>query len=270
VALDAVDARLGADLLPLSLRRVHGRIGAQWKDVDVEISSQDLVFDTQQGEHWPGGVVRVGWRGEAFEAGTVNADRLDLDALAQISQRLPLPDALRALLLRVQPQGQVNQLKVAWQTNQDASLSYSARGQVRQLSMLHDALPDSPLANVPGMQAAQLEFDVTQKGGKARVSILNGSLTLPVGLDQPLIALAEASAQIAWQHNGDEMAVQFTQGRVVNADVAGEFNGNWKTGDASARLPGVLDLTATLSRAKVAQVHRYLCVKRFKPERPAK
>ena len=258
VSLDAVDARLGADLLPLALRHVHGRIGARWQDSDVEISSQDLVFDTQEGEHWPGGVLRVSWRGEAFEAGTVNADRLDLDALAQISQRLPLAEDLRAMLSRVQPQGQVNQLKATWQKNEDASLSYSAKGQVRQLSVLRDALIDSPLANVPGMQAAQLEFDLTQKGGKARVSILNGSLTLPVGLDQPLIALAEASAQIAWQHNGDEMAVQFTQGRVVNADVADEFNGNWKTGDASARLPGGLDLTATLSRAKVAQVHRYL------------
>jgi uncharacterized protein (TIGR02099 family) len=162
------------------------------------------------------------------------------------------------MLLRVQPQGQVNQLKAAWQQTQDASLNYSAKGQVRQLSVLRDTLTTSPLANVPGMQAAQLEFDLTQKGGKARVSIVNGSLTLPVGLDEPRIALDDASAQIAWQQKGDEVAVQFTQGRVANADVAGEFNGNWKTGEAKARLPGVLDLTATLSRAKVAQVHRYL------------
>jgi uncharacterized protein (TIGR02099 family) len=258
VALDAVDARLGADLLPLALRHVHGRIGAQWQDGEVEISSQDLVFDTQEGEHWPGGVLRVGWQGDAFEAGTLTADRLDLDALAQISQRLPLPESMRALLSRVQPQGQVNQLKATWQKNNDASLNYTAHGQVRQLSMLRDTLPDSPLANVPGMQAAQLEFDLTQKGGKARVSIVNGSLSLPVGLDEPRIELDEASAQIAWQHKGDEVSVQFTQGRVVNADLAGEFNGNWKTGEANARLPGVLDLTASLSRANVAHVHRYL------------
>jgi uncharacterized protein (TIGR02099 family) len=258
VALDAVDARLGADLLPLALRHVHGRIGVRASDGDTEISSQDLVFDTQEGEHWPGGVLRVGWRGDAFDSGTLSADRLDLDALAQVSQRLPLSEALRGLLSRVQPQGQVNQLKAAWQKNEDASLSYSAKGQVRQLSMQRDTRPDSPLANLPGLHAAQLEFDLTHTGGKARVSIQQGSLTLPVGLDQPDIALEEASAQLAWQLKGDEVALQFTQGRVVNDDLAGEFNGNWKTGVASARLPGVLDLTATLSRAKVAQVHRYL------------
>ena len=258
VALEAVNVRLGVDLLPLALRHVHGRVGAQWQEGDVEISSQDLVFDTQEGEHWPGGVVRVSWRGDAFEAGTLTADRLDLDALAQISQRVPLPEALRGMLSRVQPQGQVNQLKATWQKNTDATLNYSAKGQVRQLAMQRDVLPTSPLADVPGMQAAQLEFDLTQKGGKARMSILNGSITLPVGLDEPHIALEDASVQIAWQHKGDEVAVQFTQGRMVNADLAGEFNGNWKTGEASARLPGVLDLTATLSRAKVAHVHRYL------------
>ena len=258
VALDAVTARLGADLLPLGLRHVHGRVGAQWQDGEVEISSQDLVFDTQEGEHWPGGVLRVSWRGDAFESGTVSADRLDLDALAQISQRLPLPAQLREILARVQPQGQVNQLKATWQKKEGAALQYGARGQVRQLSLLRDAQLDSPLANLPGLEAAQLEFDFTQKGGKARVSIHKGSLTLPVGLDEPYLALEEASAQLAWQLKGDDVAVQFTQGRVVNDDVAGEFNGNWKTGEAEARLPGVLDLTAAISRANVAQVHRYL------------
>jgi len=258
VVLDAVDARLGADLQPLGLRHVHGRVGAKWQDGDVEISSQDLVFDTQEGEHWPGGLVRVGWRGDAFESGSLSADRLDLDALTQISQRLPLPQAWRAMLSRVQPQGQVNQLKASWQTNNDSSLNYTAHGQVRQLSLQRDSLADSPLANVPGLQGAQLEFDLTQKSGKARVSFSKGSLTLPMGLDEPTLALDEATAQMAWQIKGDEVSVQFTQGRVVNADVSGEFNGNWKTGEADARLPGVLDLTATISRADISHAHRYL------------
>ncbi len=258
VALEAVNVRLGVDLLPLDLRHVHGRVGAQWQEGDVEISSQDLVFDTQEGEHWPGGVVRASWRGDALEAGTLNAARLDLEALALVSQRLPLPQAWRALLSRVQPQGQVNQLKATWQHAADASLSFSAKGQVRQLAMRRDTQPDSPLVDMPGLQGAQLEFDVTQKGGKASLSILNGSVTLPVGLDEPLIALDEASAQLVWQNKGDALAVQFTQGRMANADLAGEFSGNWKTGEAQARLPGVLDLSATLSRVKMAQVHRYL------------
>jgi len=258
VALDAVDVRLGADLLPLSLRHVHGRLGAQAVAGDVEISSQDLVFDTQEGEHWPGGVVRVGWRGDGFDAGSLSADRLDLDALTQIGQRLPLPEAWRTMLARVQPQGQVNQLKATWQKNDDNTLHYSSHGQVRQLSMQRDTLAESPLAHVPGLQGAQLEFDLTHKSGQARVSFNKGSVTLPMGLDEPTLTLDDATAQLAWQIKGDAVSVQFTQGRVVNADVSGEFNGNWKTGEGDARWPGVLDLTASIARADVSRVHRYL------------
>jgi hypothetical protein len=223
VALDAVDARLGKGLLPLALRHVQGRLGAQWADDEVEISSQDLVFDTQEGEHWPGGLLRLSWRGDAFESGTLSADRLDLEALAQISQRLPLSDASRALLARTQPQGQINQLKATWLKKEGEPFHYTARGQVRQLSIQRDTQVDSVLANLPGVQAAQVEFDVSQSGGQAHVSIHKGSLTLPQGLDEPRIALDEASTQLAWQIKGDDVAVQFTQGHVSNEDVAGEF-----------------------------------------------
>jgi uncharacterized protein (TIGR02099 family) len=257
VAMDAVDVRLGDGLKPLSLRHVQGRVGVQSHEGEVEISSQDLVFDTLEGEHWPGGVLRLRWASNAAQAGSLQADRLDLDALTQISQRLPLPEQLRGTLSRVQPQGQVNQLKATWQQT-DGALHYTARGQVRQLSMLRDTQPDSPLANVPGVQNAQLEFDLTQKSGKARVSVGKGSLTLPMGLDEPHIVLEDASVQLGWQIKGDDVAVQFTQGRVVNDDVSGEFNGQWKTGEGAARLPGALDLTASISRAQVSKVHRYL------------
>ena len=258
VAVDAVNVRLGADLKPLSLRHVQGRLGAQWQAGEVEISSQDLVFDTQEGERWPGGVLRVGWRGDTFEAGSLSADRLDLDALNQISQRLPLPDSLRSMLARVQPQGQVNQLKATWQAQAGAPLHYTARGQVRQLVLQRDPHADSVLAQLPGIQSAQIEFDVSDTGGKARIGVHEGSLTLPAGLDEPELALTDAAVQLAWQIKGDDVSVQFTQGRVQNDDVAGEFNGNWKTGERNERLPGVLDLTASFTRARAAHVHRYL------------
>ncbi|MFY8177885.1 MAG: AsmA family protein, partial [Limnohabitans sp.] len=138
MALDAVQARLGADLLPLSLRHVHGRLGAQWQANSVEISTQDLVFDTQEGEHWPGGVLRVSWSGDDLASGTLNADRLDLEAMTQISQRLPLPEKWRALLARVQPQGQVNQLKATWHRQAHDGLNYSLHGQVRQFHVKRD------------------------------------------------------------------------------------------------------------------------------------
>nr|WP_315228163.1 YhdP family protein [uncultured Limnohabitans sp.] len=262
MALDEVKASLGANLQPLALRHVHGRLGAKWQGDEVSLNSEDLVFDTQDGQHWPGGVLRVQWKTDDAATGSISADRLDLNALAQISQRLPLPDTARGLLARVQPQGQVNQLNATWRratTLKGATqLDYTARGTVQQFSLNRDSVADSPLAALPGVQAAQLEFDVTQRGGKAKLHIQDGSLTLPMGLDEPRIALEDASAQLVWELDGDQVQVKFTQGHVSNPDVAGDFSGSWKTGVGNARLPGVLDLTANLSRAQVAQVYRYL------------
>ena len=149
MALDAVDARLGDSLKPLVLRHVSGRIGAKWLDGENEINSQDLVFDTQEGESWPGGVLRLKWQGDDFRAGNLTADRLDLDALAQISQRLPLPEDLRTALKLAQPKGQVNQLSASWvqpsAQQADSKWNYKTKG-TKQLSMAARCQCASPLS----------------------------------------------------------------------------------------------------------------------------
>jgi uncharacterized protein (TIGR02099 family) len=262
MALSEVKASLGANLKPLTLQHVHGRLGGSWVGGELSLHSEDLVFDTQDGAHWPGGVLRAKWKTDDASAGTLSADRLDLAALVQISQRLPLPDTVRSLLARVQPQGQLDQLNAAWQRTSAANgvpeLIYTARGSVQNLSLNRDTVADSPLADLPGVQSAQLEFDVTQRGGKAKLGIYKGSLTLPMGLDEPRIVLEDASMQLAWESNGDQVQVNLTQGRVSNPDLAGDFSGSWKTGLDTARLPGVLDLTANLSRVQLTQIYRYL------------
>lgn len=265
MALDAVDVHLG-ELKPLRLRHVQGRLGAKWQNTgptqEVEVNSQDLVFDTEEGEHWPGGVVRVSWQGNDLHAGALSADQLDLEALAQIGQRLPLPETWRAVLARVQPKGRVDKLQASWNTRGSATTppapTYTLRAGVRDLHLLRDTMAGSPLADMPGMHGAQVDIDLNQQGGKAQLKILQGSVTLPLGLDDPHLVFDDASAQFAWQQRGQQFSVQVTQAQLANADMAADFSGSWTTGEGSQRLPGVLDLTANISRAQVAQVHRYL------------
>ena len=272
MALDAVDARLGDSLKPLVLRHISGRIGAKWLDGENEINSQDLVFDTQEGEHWPGGVLRLNWQGDDFRTGNLTADSLDLDAVAQISQRLPLPEDLRAALKHAQPKGQVNQLSASWMRpvaqQTDAELNYKAKGTVRNLQWLQDANSPAPYHRLPGVAGADVDFDVSHQGGKAQIAIKQGGMTLPEGLDEAKIALAEATANISWQikpadkksavEQKPEISVQVKQARLRNADATAELSGTWTTGNGENRWPGVVDLTANISRAQIKQVHRYL------------
>ncbi len=266
VALQEVEVQLAPALRPLGLRHVNGRVGAKWFEQGgkpaVEVSSQDLVFDTLAGEHWPGGALRLGWQGEGLETGSFSADQLDVEAVAQISQRLPLPEAWRSALARLQPKGRLNTLQASWQTLGAAGPTpqhnYSLKGSLEGLQLLRDPQADSAWAAVPGIHGADIDFDLTQQGGKAQLRIAHGSLTLPQGLDDPQLWLDQALVQMAWQSSGDAWTVQVSQGQVANADLAGEFSGSWTSGDAAHRWPGVLDLTASIRRAQAQRLHRYL------------
>ncbi len=261
VSLEAVNVKLGADLQALQLKNMQGRVGASWLSSAYEISSQDLSFETVQGERWPGGDIRVSWQGDDARAGTFQADRMDLGALSQVAQRLPLPDDVHDALMALQPQGQANKLQVHWQRplGGDTSPSlYSAKGQLVQLSMLHNPKAQAFWAHWPGVENLNLDFEITQQGGKAKLSIQKGSLTLPMGLEEKHISLTQAHAQGSWVNGDKGLQVQINQASLSNDDLSGEFSGSWKMGAAQAPFPGVLDLTANLTQVQAKKVYRYL------------
>lgn len=261
IALDEVDVRLGEDLRPLNLRQIRGNLGGKWKNEDVEISSHDLMFDTQEGEHWPGGDVRLSWQGHDFKSGTVYADKLDISALSQISQRLPLPEVLHTGLQSLQPKGQLAKLEARWQTvaskNGEPSITYSAKGQLHGLGLTQD--PTHPLwAHWPGIEGANIDFDLTQEGGQAKVELSAGHLVLPKGFDNPDFVFDQAQAQIGWQLHGQDLTLQINNALVSNADASGRFSGSWKNGTGDGRYPGVVDLNGSFEHVNIKQVHRYL------------
>jgi uncharacterized protein (TIGR02099 family) len=261
VSLESVNVKLGADLQALQLKNMQGRVGASWLSSAYEINSQDLSFETLQGERWPGGDIRVSWQGDDARTGTFHADRMDLKALSQVAQRLPLPDDVHEALLALQPQGQANKLQIHWQRPLGADTTpsvYSAKGQLVQFSLQHNPQAQTFWSHWPGVENLNLDFEITQQGGKAKLSMQNGSLTLPMGLEDKSIMLTQANALGSWVKNDKGLQVQINQASLSNDDLSGEFSGNWKMGSAQAPFPGVLDLTANLSRVQAQRVHRYL------------
>lgn len=257
--MTALRVSLGPDLPPLALRQIQGQLGYQVQGTDQVVSTRRLRFVTEEGDDWPGGDVRVSWRGASAEAGSLQAEHIDLPALARVVQRLPVPSEWRQALAQGQPRGRVPQLQASWQTEAGTqTLRVSARGRVEQAHWLRDPAAQGLWASLPGVSGASLDFDFNERGGKARLDVREGSLTLPSGLDEPQLPLSDASVQLAWQAQGGRWGVQFSQGRIANADLAGEFSGQWTSGLAAQPWPGTLDLTASLSRAQAQAVHRYL------------
>ena len=243
---------------PLVLHWASGRLGARVVEGGYEGFTQALEFDAQDGLRWPGGNVKVGLMAATATqpaGGDLLADKLDLAAMAQIAQRLPLPPALHTALAGLAPKGLVRQIKASWSGPLAAPQRYAVRANIQNLSL--DAWA-RPTATSPGIQGADVEADFNQLGGKARLAVRNGSVDLAGILDEPVVALDALSANVAWKVDGEQVQVSSPDVRFSNADAQGEAQVSWRTGEAPAKLPGVLDLQATIHRAKAAQVQRYL------------
>jgi uncharacterized protein (TIGR02099 family) len=265
VVLANFSATLGAQLAPLALQSVSGRIGGKRLLGGFQLHTQGLQFVTAEGQRWPGGNFALTWtgpEGQAAAQGELRADNLDLGALSQLASRLPLGAATHAALQAYAPQGQVDSLQARWQGPLAAPQKYEARGRASQLAVAAQPRPDGK-AGVPGIRGAAVEFDLTQAGGTARLAIAQGALEFPGVFEEPLLPVEQLAADLQWQVKGDDLSVSVARLKFANADAQGEGQASWHTtpvrsAGAGSRFPGTLDLQASISRADGARVWRYL------------
>ncbi len=258
LALNQVQVGLGAGLQPLALRALQGRLTGRPLAGGLALAAQALSFDTQDGLHWPASDISFqhqAAQGTQAARGEFAANQLDLAALAQIANRLPLSTELRAALLAHAPKGLVRPLQLNWQGGLDALHSYSAKGQVSQLELTS--------ATLPGVQGASVSFDFNQTGGKVSVALEKGALELPGLWSESRLPMSQLSTDVRWQQDGGRLAVQLPNLKFSNADAQGEAQIKWEAGEPGvapgrSHWPGTLDLQANLSRADGTRVHRYL------------
>ncbi len=279
LALREVDAKLGLKLQPLAFESIVGRLAGRQRSDGFDASTEGLRFRTQDGRQWPGGnvaLMHVNAGAAKPEYSTLKADRLDLAALAQIADRLPLEEGVQAQIVSLAPQGLVETLDARWQGPLQAPLSFAAKGRVAGLSLA--ALPASAPASAPassavpgrpGVSGATLDFDLTQEGGQARLSIANGMLDLPGIFEEARLPLDQLSTELQWKLAGPKIDLQLRNLQFANADAQGTAQVRWHTGEPAVgqpagatsldhRFPGVLDLQGSLSRGDGRRVHRYL------------
>jgi uncharacterized protein (TIGR02099 family) len=259
LALNALDVTLGKDLQALSLQGLQGRLGGRLLANGFEVSTRSLVFTTSDGLFWPGGDTRLlvmEGEGKIPPHGEFQAEKLDVTALAEVLKRLPLETAWRERLSNYAPKGVAEKLDIKWTGAANSLQTYSAKGRVSQLEL-------AAVATTPGVRGLGLDFELDQRSGKARVSLDQGSVTVLGMFDEPVIDVAQLSAQVRWRVDGEHVAVDVSDLRFVNADAQGEGRISWATSDPKtaanhSRFPGVLDLQVNLSRAEGKRVYRYL------------
>ncbi len=272
VVLADVSVRVNTDLAPLRMASLSGRLSARFTPDGFEFETRDLAFDTADAIRWPGGNLTLKQHDAGTgsgAAGELLADRLDLAALVQVAKRLPLGATLHKALARHRPSGLVERVKVSWRGPVDAPERYQVQGRVARFAVV--SYPDDTGAKpgtnasigTPGIRGATVDFALTESGGKATLSINNGSIDFPGVFDEPVVPFRRLSTEMAWQLDRDQVQVQLNNLRFSNPDADGELQLKWQTSDprrasSGARFPGVLDLQGTLSRANATRVHRYL------------
>lgn len=271
VALRAVSMRLAADVEPLVVEQVQGRLSARRDEQGVSVALQDFGFLTGDGVRWPQGDLALAWKqreGEAVSGGEFSAQRLDLDVMAQIAGRLPLGEALRRLLAELAPQGVVTGLAANWSGPLDAPTKYRAKAQFTGLSLAARPSAEGGVGR-PGLRNATVQVNATEAGGQAKLDIADGELDFPGVFDEPRVPFRTLGAQLAWTvtprsaGQPPQVSVTVKDGRFANADAQGELSARWSTGAGEGfrkggRLPGLIELDGRIVQGEATQVARYL------------
>ena len=282
LGLAQVRVKLGPDLEPLDLLSLGGRLTARRLAGGFEFSTQGLQFATRDGLHWPGGNVFVSHtdaEGKLPAQGQLRADRLDLAALARIASSLPLGTSAHAELLASAPRGLVETVQVSWEGPLDALSKLQAKGRASAVelaaqpgALLRASVPPVRLPGRPGVRGLTMDFDLTQSGGRAHLAIDNGALAFPGVFEEPVITADQLSADLQWSGAGEDLELRLTNLKFANADAQGQGQIVWRTSDprkssGHSRLPGVIDVQASLTRANGARVYRYLPLTVARPAR---
>jgi uncharacterized protein (TIGR02099 family) len=273
VALREVTMRLAQDVEPLVLSQIEGRLAGQRSEDGLTLSARQFGFVTGDGIRWPRGDMSLHWQqpeGRPARGGDFTAQRLDLALMAQIASRVPLGDALRKLLAELAPQGTVSDLSTRWSGPLDAPATYQIKGLLSGLSLAAKPAPEAQAVGRPGLRNATIALNATEKGGDAKLGIVNGGVEFPGVFEEPLVAMDQMSATLNWRVEpakaagaSSKVTLQVKDMRFANADAQGEISGQWATGAGQGmarggRYPGQIELNGRISHGVATRVARYL------------
>jgi len=263
VALENAKAKLSPELQALNFKHIAGRLSVKTVPNGFDFSTEGLSFDTDDGLRWPGGNVSVAYshnENGQLAKGRFQGDKLDLLALRNIALQLPLPQNTRQVLQEHKLGGTVNALHLEWtEENTAEGKRYkvgNANGKLEKLTF-EGGKPGSTLESWPGIENANVTFDMTPDGGQLKASIEQGALTVNRIFEEPRVTLDKLQASVKWVQQKDQITVPDWQVSLSNSDAAGSWHGSWKPSNIPNSL-GILDLQGSIVRGSANKVHQYL------------
>ena len=268
VSLQEVKLKLAANLNDIHLKQIAGRLHLRpWLGgLGQELLTEQLQVTPAEAAPWSSAKTRFAWRhatqpDQPWAAnGELHIEDMPLQVMARMASRMPLSEELRTQLAQAKPEGQVHVLDVQWFDAGSPSMHYKATGQVQGLRIESSAPQKVHVANAwwwPGVQNAQVNFEMNEQSGAAKVLVQDGSVTLVDWLEEPLIGLKKFQTHLSWGKTNQTWQVQLHDAEVIAPDGQGSFDLTWREGENPLPL-GHLDLQVQVQRLQVSRLHRYL------------
>ena len=271
LALVDVVARLGADLPPLQVEQLQGRVterewGTAWEGGHEVSLSRFSVSGV--GVNLPPTDVRLrytratetGVAAGRPERGLLEASGVQLEAMSTLAKHLPVAPAWREAAKRYGIRGQVSNVKYSWEGAADAPSDYSLRARFDGLAVQAQAA-DPPLnadgkprPGVPGFEnlAGTVEFD--RRGGVATLRAQNAALEFPGVFEEPRLNFEALTSNVRWTRR-EQLEVRVQALSATNTDFELNAQATYRSGGTG---PGFIDANGSITRAQASAVHKYV------------
>ncbi len=250
VRLSGVLAQLRDDLPPLELDRMQGRLSWMSPPGMEEFAATRLAFTTPDGLQLPQADIRYRRRGAADDPGAryeLLFDRLDLEAVTRLLDRLPVEATLRGRLSELQPRGGLRNFNFSWQRSPAGQLQYTMRGNFDDLAV-------SPSGYLPGFTSVSGTVDADQRGGMLALRAGAAELAMPRVFVEPL-PLSSLAAKVVWSMSDGLPLVRVENASFTNAHLSGSLAGTYQ---AQGEGPGRVHLGGTVNEADGREAWRYV------------
>lgn len=250
VQLANVRTRLAGTLPELDLSELKGRIGWKQSGAGFEITTAGLGLTTTGGLALPPADFLLRYvpaEGKRIARGEMQANALDLAALAALADRLPIGDGARKQLAEYAPRGALYDVTVRWTGDWGEPQSHSVRGRFENLAL-------NRAGRVPGFSGVSGSVESGDRGGMLTLNSHKATVDMPL-VFRDALEFDALTAQVGWTRAAGGTELKLSSVAFSNAHLAGTVFGNYRVAGSTR---GTIDLTGRLTRADARYASRYI------------
>ena len=269
----------------IRLKELSGRLQFIIKGNTYEAKAQDLTFVSEDESRWKLGQGSFAWTPfldlikdsapnssttlmshlpmQAPGKGILEVDQISIKPLLNQFNNFTVESEVARNLKNIELAGDLQNFKMNWDFDGQKISAYTLDGQLKHfLFKRMENVDENFLKGIPGLENADIQFNIKNTGGKASLNIDEGSISLNNWLEEPLVPLNHANADIEWTIDERAINLKINKTNLINADARGDFELNsFIPRGEQAKQAGstpIIDLSVNLQKGEASQVYRYL------------